>query len=223
MTELTQRDGAYVLHLGTDENRFTLDWIQQVHAHLDEVVDAPAPLVTTASGKFYSNGLDLERVLANGDRMGEYIGRVHELFARVLTLPVPTIAAISGHAFGAGAMLAMAHDWRLMRSGRGYFCFPEVDIKIPFTPGMAALIQAKITPQSAILAMSTGQRFDAAAAAAAGLVDGTADESALLATAIARIAPLAGKDTATLAAIKSTMFAGAIEHLRAPAHAGDPR
>jgi enoyl-CoA hydratase/carnithine racemase len=224
MTELTQRDGIHVLTLGDDENRFTLDWIAQVHAHLDEVVNAPAPLVTTAGGKFYSNGLDLEWVLANGDRMAEYVGRVQELLARVLTLPVPTIAALPGHAFGAGAMLAMAHDWRLMRSDRGYLCFPEVDIKIPFTPGMAALIQAKLTPQAAILAMSTGQRFGAAAAVAAGLVDGsvdstvdsTPDEADLLTTAIARVAPLAGKDAATLGAIKATMFTGAADQLRTP-------
>lgn len=222
MTELNQQDGVYVLHLGDGENRFTLDWIQQMHAHLDEVVSTPAPLVTTAGGKFYSNGLDLEWVLSNSDRMAEYVGRVQDLFARVLTLPVPTLAALQGHAFGAGAMLAMAHDWRLMRRDRGFLCFPEVDIKIPFTPGMAALIQAKLTPQSAILAMSTGQRFDATAAFAAGLSDGSADDADLLATAIARVAPLAGKDAATLGAIKSTMFAGAVGQLRTPALAGRP-
>jgi enoyl-CoA hydratase/carnithine racemase len=224
MTELTQRDDIHVLTLGDDENRFTLDWIARVHAHLDEVVNAPAPLVTTAGGKFYSNGLDLEWVLANGDRMAEYVGRVQELLARVLTLPVPTIAALQGHAFGAGAMLAMAHDWRLMRSDRGYLCFPEVDIKIPFTPGMAALIQAKLTPQAAILAMSTGQRFGAAAAVAAGLVDSTVDSTVdgadLVAAAIARVTPLAGKDAATLGAIKATMFTGAADQLRTPTLAG---
>jgi enoyl-CoA hydratase/carnithine racemase len=220
MTELTQQDGVYVLHLGDDENRFTLDWLQQMHAHLDEVVKAPAPLVSTASGKFYSNGLDLEWLLRNGDRMGEYVGRVQELLARVLTLPVPTIAAISGHAFGAGAMLGIAHDWRLMRADRGFFCFPEVDIKIPFTPGMAALIQAKLTPQAAILAMSTGRRFAAAAAFESGLTEGSADEAELVAAAIARVAPLAGKDAGTLGAIKATMFTGAVAELRTPAHAG---
>ena len=101
-----------------------------------------------------------------------------------------------------------------MRSDRGYLCFPEVDIKIPFTPGMAALIQSKVTPQSAILAMSTGQRFGAAAALEAGLVDGHAGETDLLATAIARATPLAGKDAGTLGAIKATMFATAVEKLR---------
>ena len=217
MARLTQQDGVYVLHLGDDENRFSRDWLKQVDAHLDQVESAPAPLVTTASGKFFSNGLDLEWVMANPEQLGEYSAQVQELLARFLTLPVPTVAAVSGHAFGAGAMLAMAHDWRLMRSERGYVCFPEVDIKIPFTPGMAALIQAKLTPQAALLAMSTGQRFDAATALAAGLVEGTAPGEDLLATSVARVEPLIGKDPATLGAIKATMFSGAVDQLCAPA------
>jgi enoyl-CoA hydratase/carnithine racemase len=219
MPKLSQPDGIYVLQLGDDENLFTLEWIQQVHTHLDEIVGSPAPLVTTAEGKFYSNGLDLEWVLSNSDQLPSYVARVQELLARVLTLPVPTAAAISGHAFGAGAMLAMAHDWRLMRSDRGYVCFPEIDIKIPFTAGMAALIQAKLTPAAAILAMTTGQRFDAAAAVAAGLADGACTEADLRAATIARVKPLAGKDAATLATIKETMFTAIVDKLRSPAPA----
>jgi enoyl-CoA hydratase/carnithine racemase len=213
MTHLIQQDGIHVLNLGDDENRFSPDWLKQVHVLLDEVVASPAPLVTTATGKFYSNGLDLDYVMANPELLTDYVAQVQELLARVLTLPVPTIAAIPGHAFGAGAMLAMAHDWRLMRTGRGYFCFPEVDINIPFTPGMSALIQAKLTPQAAIAAMTTGMRYDAEAAVAAGLVDGSADEADLLATAITRVQPLSGKDPTTLGAIKSTMFTTVLDSL----------
>jgi enoyl-CoA hydratase/carnithine racemase len=219
MTHLTQQDGVHVLTLGDDENRFSPDWIKRAHAHLDDVVASPAPLVTTASGKFYSNGLDLDYVMANPDQMPAYVAQVQELFARVLSLPVPTIAAVSGHAFGAGSMFAMAHDWRVMRTGRGYFCFPEVDINIPFTPGMAALIQAKLTPQAATASMTTGFRYDADAAVAAGIVDGSADEAELLATAIARVQPLAGKDPTTLGAIKATMYAAVLTSLRTPAEA----
>ena len=35
--------------------------------------------------------------------------------ARVLTFPTITVAAINGHAFGAGAQLSLAHDFRVMR------------------------------------------------------------------------------------------------------------
>jgi Delta3-Delta2-enoyl-CoA isomerase len=96
MSKLTQPDGIYVLQLGDDENRFTLEWIEHMHTHLDEIVGSPAPLVTTAQGKFYSNGLDLEWVPSNSDQLPGYVARVQELLAPVLTLPVPTAAAISG-------------------------------------------------------------------------------------------------------------------------------
>ena len=67
------------------------------------------------------------------------------MFSKLLTFPVPVIAAINGHAFGDGAIMACACDFRLMRSDRGYFCFPEVDVNIPFLPGMLAVV-AKAFP-----------------------------------------------------------------------------
>ncbi|EUA19295.1 enoyl-CoA hydratase/isomerase family protein [Mycobacterium xenopi 3993] len=146
-----------VLDLGDNENRFSPEFLDEFDAHLDEVVGGGAQgLVTTAAGKFYTNGLDLDWLMAHGDQTQWYVHRVQGLLARVLTLPTPTAAALPGHAFGAGAMLALAHDFRVMRADRGFFCFPEVDIRIPFTPGMAALIQAKLTPQAAVASMTTG-------------------------------------------------------------------
>lgn len=209
-------DGVAVLTLGDDENRFTPDFPETVHTLLDRVLAEQATgLVTTATGKFYSNGLDLDWLAANGERTGWYVGQVQTLLARVLTLPVPTVAAIVGHAFGAGAMLATAHDFRVMRADRGFFCFPEADIRIPFTPGMAALIQAKLTPQAAVASMTTGRRFGGPDAQAYGIVDAVAPEDAVTADALALVRPLAGKDPGTLGAIKTTMFGAAADALTA--------
>ena len=189
-----------------------------VSALLDEVSNQPAPraLVTMARGKFYSNGLDLDWVLAHPDLRGAYVADVQALLARVLALPMPTVAAVTGHAFGAGAMLATAHDWRVMRADRGYYCFPEVDIHIPFTPGMAALIQAKLTPGAALTAMTTGRRYGGPEALTAGLVDAAVSDAEVLTEAIELVRPLAGKDAETLGAIKATMYATAIAALAMP-------
>ncbi|QIS03903.1 enoyl-CoA hydratase/isomerase family protein [Nocardia brasiliensis] len=214
MPTLSFHDKIAVLDLGDHENRFTPEFLGEVNAHIDAALDADAQgLVTTASGKFYSNGLDLEWLSANSDRGDWYVAQVQALFTRVLTLSVPTAAALPGHAFGAGAMLAIAHDYRAMRADRGYFCFPEADIRIPFTPGMAALIQAKLTPKAAIAAMTTARRFGGTDALAYDIVDATADEGEVTAAALAMLAPLGGKDRGTLTAIKNTMFAPAIAAL----------
>ncbi|MEV0248904.1 enoyl-CoA hydratase/isomerase family protein [Nocardia sp. NPDC050712] len=212
-TQLSYRDKIAVLHLGEDENRFSPGWLDSLEAHLDEVEANAQGLVTVGAGKFYSNGLDLDFLAANGDRSSWYVGRVHALFARVLTFPMPTVAAVNGHSFGAGAMLAIAHDYRVMRADRGYYCFPEADINIPFTPGMAALIQAKLTPQSAITAMTTAHRFGGEQALAAGLVDETAAEDRVLDRAVERLTPLIGKNPDTIRAIKTTMFTSVVEAL----------
>ena len=210
---LTYTDRTAVLNLGDDENRFSLDFLDEVDGLLDEIDTSADALVTTGTGKFYSNGLDLDWLLAHGDQMQAYVGRVQALFTRILTMPMPTAAALNGHAFGAGAMLAMAHDYRVMRGDRGYFCFPEVDIRIPFTPGMAALIQAKLTPAAAVASMTTGRRFGGADAHLLALVDATADEDAVTDAAVGMLAALGAKDGGTLQAIKRTMYATAITAL----------
>ncbi|BBH17280.1 putative enoyl-coa hydratase/isomerase family protein [Nocardioides baekrokdamisoli] len=213
---LLPREGAYVLTLGDDENRFSPEWLDAADAALDQVVAEPLPLVVTGEGKFFSNGLDLDWLLTHADEATWYVGRVQGLLARLLVMPVPTVAAINGHAFGAGAMLAMACDWRFMREDRGFFCFPEADIRIPFTPGMAALIQAKVSPRTALDSMSTGHRYGGAEAEAVGIVDDVAAEADLVASALARVVPLGDKDPATIAAIKAQMYDVAVARLAQP-------
>src|SRR4051794_38772905 len=211
------RDGdVYVLDLGDDENRFNPDWVDAVSAFLDEVAAAPEPraLVTTATGKIWSNGLDLEWMGANTAEVPAFVPRVHALFGQVLALPVPTVAAIQGHCFAAGAMLAVAHDFRVMRADRGFFCLPEVDIHIPFTAPMAALIQARLSKAAAHEAMTTGRRYGGEDAAAAGIVDEAVAEDRVLAAAVERATVLAGKHGPTLGAIKEGMYAPALALLR---------
>ena len=210
---LEYRDTIAVLTLGDDENRFAPERLDTLDAQLDDVADNAQALVTTGLGKFYSNGLDLDWLGANGDRLGWYVGRVQDLLNRLLTFPLPTVAAINGHAFGAGSMLAIAHDYRVMREDRGFFCFPEVDIRVPFTPGMAALIQAKLPPQTAVKAMTTGHRYGGQEALASALVDDIAPESGIVDAAIGRLQPILGKDPGTLGAIKTTMYAAVTEAL----------
>jgi enoyl-CoA hydratase/carnithine racemase len=216
MPTLDRDDDVLVLDIGDTENRFHPDWLTSVNAALDEVRDAGGPraLVLAATGKFFSNGLDLDWVMANPEQLRDYVTNVHELFARVLELPCVTVAAIQGHAFAAGAMLTLACDFRVMRADRGYWCLPEVDIKIPFTFGMNALISARLTPQVAHQAMTTGHRFDSASAVAAGIVDQAVAEDEVRSTAIALARPLTDKAGDTLGTIKQRLYQPVLDVLR---------
>ncbi|MEV6349334.1 enoyl-CoA hydratase-related protein [Actinoplanes sp. NPDC051851] len=216
MPTLERQDDVFILDLGDGENRFHPDFLAEVNAHLDEVEKAGGPraLVTAATGKFFSNGLDLEWLGANGDRFSEYANDVHELFARVLSLPLITVAALQGHTFAAGAMLSLAHDFRVMRGDRGFWCLPEVDINIPFTRGMGALIQSRLSVRVAHEAMTTGRRYGGADALADEIVDHAVEESAVRATAVEIAAANVGKAGETLGTIKARMYAPAIATLR---------
>jgi len=108
---------------------------------LDEIEQqtrATLLLVHSAHEKIWSNGIDLEWLLAetgrNPDAGRRFPERIMALLRRLLTYPLTTVAVINGHAFAGGAIMACAFDFRFMRSDRGYFCFPEVDIQIPFLP-----------------------------------------------------------------------------------------
>jgi len=216
MPDLTRDGDVFILDLGADENRLHPTLLAEVNAALDEVeaVDGPRALVTTAGGKHWSNGLDLDWLGRNPDRLNSYVDDVHRLLARVLALPVPTVAALRGHAFAAGAMLALAHDFRVMREDRGFFCLPEVDIHIPFTPGMTALIQARLPNRTAHEAMTTGRRYGGNDAVAAAIVDVVAAEDEVLTRAVEMARPLAGKPAHTLGIIKSRMYAAPLAALR---------
>ena len=135
------------------------------------------------------------------------------VFARTLTFRRPTVAAINGHCFAAGAMWSLAHDFRVMRSDRGFWSMPEVNIRIPFTPGMSALIQARLAPQVAHQVMTTGHRYGGQDALESGIVDRAVEEDSVLSTAIEVAAMLADKDPDTLAAIKQGMYGSTVAAL----------
>jgi enoyl-CoA hydratase/carnithine racemase len=216
MPSLEHVGDVYVLRLGDAENRFDGDWLKTVLDLVGEVANAPAPraLVTTATGKFWSLGLDLDWMAANPAEIGDHVARMHELLARVLVADFPTVAAIQGHAFAGGAMLALAHDIQVMREDRGFFCLPEIDLPVPFTPGLSGLIAARLPRRAAHEAMLTGRRYGGIDAAAAGIVDEAVPETDVLPQALERARVLAGKDAGTLGTMKERLYADVVATLR---------
>ena len=181
-----ERDGAvFVLRMVDDDNRFHADSVAEWHAAVDEVEAStgPAALVTTGTGKFYSNGFALEQIIEDGT-IGAVIPEALRLFARFLRLPVYTVAALNGHAFAAGAMLAMTHDARVMRADRGFWCLPEADMGVPLAPGMTALIAARLPIATAHRAIMTAHRWGGEDAVTAGIVDEAVAEDQVLARAV---------------------------------------
>ena len=221
MIDLTREGDVFVLRFDAGENRFRPDSLARWHAALDEVEKAgsPAALVTTGTGKFYSNGLDLEWLLgeaAPGERE-TYVPAVLELMARLLVFPTFTVAAINGHAFGAGAQLSLAHDMRVMRTERGYWCMPEIDLKSPLHPGMTAIIKARVPIQTAHELIVTGQRYSAETALARRIIDHAVPEAEVVGKAVSLAAEFAAKADPTMGQLKQGMYGATLEALRGDA------
>ncbi|GAA1455738.1 enoyl-CoA hydratase/isomerase family protein [Williamsia maris] len=210
MPYLSRTDAVWELYLGAEdaeldpdnpENRFGSAWMSTVHGLLDTVEKEPSgALVITATGKYFSNGLEIAEI-TDPSRIDPYIDLVHGLYARLLSLPVATVAAINGHAFGAGAMLAQCADHRVMRTERGFWSLPEVVLGMPFPVGMTSLLRERIPNATVTEAMTTGRRYGGVEAAEFGIVDQAVGADDLLATARAVAAdrvPFAGPNLAVI-------------------------
>jgi enoyl-CoA hydratase/carnithine racemase len=218
MLDLSRDGEVFVLRMDAGENRFHPDFVRAWNAALDEVeaAEGPKALVTTGSGKFYSNGLDLDWMLGEGQgHANEYLHSVLAVIGRVLVFPAISVAAINGHAFGAGAQLAIAHDYRVMRTDRGYLCMPEIDMRVPLHPGMTAILQARLSKQTVHEVIATGKRYAAEEARARLIVEEALPEVEVLPRAVALAAGLAAKAHPVMSALKRGLYAPVLAAMEA--------
>lgn len=155
--------------LTMNENKFNINSVTEFLSMLNEIekdTDAKALIVRSSNEKIWSTGLDLEWLLPlvqKGERSvtDVFTAKLNELFKRMLFYPMITVAAITGHAFAGGAVLACCFDFRFMRKGRGYLCFPEVTLGIPLLPSFTAMMK-KAIPMDLVEDMQlTGRKLTA--------------------------------------------------------------
>ena len=204
-------DNVAVLTMDEGENRTNLDFIGKFNAVLDEIetkTEANALIITSAHEKVFSNGLDLEwlfTIAKQGKKVvNEFFKVCGEFDKRLLTYPMPLIAAINGHAFAGGAILACLCDYRFMRADRGFFCMPEVDLGLEISPGMMAVMR-KCVPSGAFLeVVLEGKRLTAGDCKARGIINRACPVETLLDEAIEFAKPL-NKKRDIVAALKREM------------------
>lgn len=165
-----KKDTIAIIRMTNGENRQNLEFARALDRTLDAVIadtSVTAMILTSTDPKYWSLGVDVDWIGArfankDFDDIKAFMYTMNDVFKKLLTCPVPAIAAINGHAFGNGAILSCACDFRLMRADRGFFCFPEVDLGIPFLPGMLKMVGKAIPQYKFNELMLTGKRVGAA-------------------------------------------------------------
>ncbi|XP_077967786.1 uncharacterized protein LOC120325696 [Styela clava] len=182
------KDGEVaILTMSGTQNRINTMFCKKWLKALDKVESWPEvkALVTTGSGKFYSNGLDLENLMTFTEAEGTEFGKLFlELRRRILCFPMVTVAAINGHCFAGGMLIAFLHDYRVMHDGRGWMCLNEIDLGMVFTPSLKAIITTKFTPVMIREATIFGNRFTGPQALKLGFIDKLADNGKSVQVAI---------------------------------------
>ena len=213
MIEVEHRDDVRVVHWEDGDNRFNVSSVARWHEVLDELdqVTGPLAVVVTGTGKYFSNGLDLDRFAEAPEEVQPTADGMVRLFGRLLVFPAYTVAAINGHAFAGAPCSPPRSTRRVMRADRGYWCLPEVDLGLPLSEAMTAVLTTSMPRRSVATAMLTGRRYTAEAAEAAGLVDLVADEPDLVDRAVAMAAEVAGKHREVLRIHKRELHGAAAE------------
>ena len=96
---------------------------------------------------------------------------------------MPTLAVLPGHAFAAGFMTAMMHDYRIMNPHRGYLCLNELDFGAPLQPPMASIFRQKVpSPNTFRTIVLESRRIGALEGVKEGLLDsvGGVEEAIIL-------------------------------------------
>jgi enoyl-CoA hydratase/carnithine racemase len=125
-------------------------------------------ILTSSIPKFFSNGLDYQAAISSPTFFRESL---FPLWHTLLTYPMPIVALINGHAFAGGLMTAMFCDYRVMNPHKGFVCLNELDFGANLRPGMAAIFNTKVSPQTFRSMALESKRFNALAALEAGIVD----------------------------------------------------
>lgn len=169
LVDFTIDDNVAIISMNSGENRFNFPFFEAFLEVLDRIendTEANVLVVKSSHEKIWSNGIDLDWLIPAVAKEGpeakdKFLAALFSFMGRVLTYPMLTVAAITGHAFAGGAFLSFAHDFRFMRSDRGWLCLPEVDIGWTLGPVFVELSRRALPTYMFEEMQYTGKRLTA--------------------------------------------------------------
>ena len=216
MIHREDRDGIAVLRIEHGKaNALDTELCNAIPEAFDAARDARA-VVLTGTGRFFSAGVDLYRVLEGGKGYLEaFLPAMCRAFECMFVHPAPVIAAANGHAIAGGCLLVAAADQRLMRSDAGRIGIPELQVGVPFPPIALEIMRFATPPQHFQSIVYRAETHEPPDALALGLLDEVVDPGSLLDQALARAERLASVRAETFSITKREIRRPAMDRVRA--------
>ena len=197
-------------------NAVDLDLAGEFAAALEGVEsnDKIAALVVTGAGSCFSAGLDL-KAIPTYDRTQQQamVMQVNRLFGGLYALPLPTIAAVNGHAIAGGVILMLACDYRIAAEGDYKIGLAEARVGVPFPVAAMAIVQGELNNSVGRKMVLTARNFDPQEALSMGVVDELKAAEHLLPRSIEVAKEMAGLPRSIYARIKRDLRAAALDRI----------
>jgi enoyl-CoA hydratase/carnithine racemase len=185
-----------------------LEDFNRVLSRLRQRHEARALLLTSGCPGFFSAGDDVRELRELDPALLDLLPKAHAMLADLETLPLPTVAAINGHALGGGLELALTCDFRFMGTESGRIGLPEVRLGMIPALGGTQRLPMVVGKARAIEMMFKGLQFTAEEAEKIGLVHAALPAAELHARSLDYAARLARQASAAIARIKHCVHVG---------------
>jgi enoyl-CoA hydratase len=186
-------------------NAYTVEGLTRLNELLDTAQGSAGAVVLHGRPGYFSGGFDVRTIKEGGDRFDEMLALGARMFARLLTYPLPVVAACTGHALAAGSLVLLASDVRVGAAGDFKLGLHEVAILSPLPRFLIELARYRLPPIG-IEGVLRGMIFDPESARDHGYLDVVVAPESVKETAL--------REARQLMRLRRGVFAGAKFALR---------
>jgi enoyl-CoA hydratase len=169
--DLLIKDRIACVTLNRPKRKNTLSYalLSRLHNILsDEIPTDTIAVIITGANNCFSAGADISELKGTLDDMA-MDDAIEAVTERIQSLPIPVIAALDGPCMGGAFDLAVTCDVRIA-SHSAFFQVPATRLGLLYSPRAVARIQKKLGRDNVFRLLVMGERFDAKAAFASGIV-----------------------------------------------------
>ncbi|MGD1956860.1 MAG: enoyl-CoA hydratase/isomerase family protein [Sphingomonadales bacterium] len=134
------------------------DMLAQMDAIMDEMSAAPprGGLVLSGLEKSFCAGIDTKALAGFSEaEKAAALSLIDKIMAKLYSLPIPTVAAVQGHAIGAGFIIALACDWKFLALAPGKLGLNQIAVGIKYPPVPSNIVLKEI-PQPHVRRLTLG-------------------------------------------------------------------